>query len=65
MLNTSDNIDVTVEKLRLLEQTYEETRTESGGSDHSRELTLRSLKRLINQLKEELARSESRSRSGT
>jgi len=65
MLNTTDSIDVTVEKLRLLEQTYEETRIESGGSDRSRELTLRSLKRLINQLKEELARSESRSKCGT
>jgi len=49
---------VTRQKLRLLEQTYEEVRRDDAGSAHSRELTLRSLKGLINQLKEEIARYE-------
>ena len=51
--------DVTCDKLRLLEQAYAEAELDSTGTAHTRELTLRSLKRLINQLKEEIARFES------
>ncbi len=40
---------------------YEANKREQGGDEHMRELTMRSLKRLINQLKEESARFESRS----
>jgi hypothetical protein len=64
MINIIDTVDVTREKLRILEQTYEETRSEPSGDTHSRELTLRSLKSLINQLKEELVRHESRAGRG-
>jgi hypothetical protein len=64
MIKIIDTMDVTRAKLRLLEQTYEVTRSEPNGDAHTRELTLRSLKRLINQLKEELARHESRAGRG-
>jgi hypothetical protein len=48
-------------KLRLLEERYEQNKREQGGDEHVRELSMRSLKRLINQLKEEIARFESHS----
>ncbi len=53
-------IDVTRDKLRLLEKTYAEEERDSTGTAHTRELTLRSLKQLINQLKEEIARHGTR-----
>ena len=49
-------LEVTREKLRLLEQTLDEVKGDSSGTVHTRELTLRSLKGLINQLQEEIAR---------
>jgi len=45
-------------KLARLEARYEILRNETGGDAHVRELTMSSLKRLINQLKEEIARYE-------
>jgi len=48
-------------KLGMLEEQYETARTDSDIAEHVRELTLRSLKRLINQLKEEIVRFEARS----
>lgn len=45
-------------KLRELEQLYTETRDRPTSSEHVRELTLRSLKKRINQFKEEIARFE-------
>ena len=59
-LQSQREVDVTREKLRGLEEEYEAARTRPESSDRMRELTLRSLKKLINQLKEELVRSESR-----
>ncbi len=56
---TIDNerqIEATRDKLRLLEETYEQVDARSTGTPHTRELTKRSLKGLINQLKEEIAR---------
>jgi len=47
-------------KLRLLEESYEEARNDAEGGEHVRELELESLRRLINQLKEEIARYEAR-----
>ena len=47
-------------KLRELEQLYEKTRQEPATSAHVRELTLRSLKKRINQFKEEITRFETR-----
>jgi len=57
-LNNHRQLEVTREKLCLLEQTFDEAKHDSTGTAHTRELTLRSLKGLINQLKEEIARHE-------
>lgn len=46
-------LEVTREKLCLLEDGYEANRREQGGDQHVRELSMKSLKGLINQLKEE------------
>ena len=53
-------LEVTREKLSLLESLYEADKRDQSGDAHVRELSMRSLKRLINQLKEEIARFESR-----
>jgi hypothetical protein len=50
----------TREKLRELEERYDLRRREPSNDAHVRDLTLQSIKRLINQLKEEIARYESR-----
>jgi len=47
-------------KLEELEQLYARTRDRPASSEHVRELTLRSLKKRINQFKEEIARFEAR-----
>jgi hypothetical protein len=47
-------------KLQLLEKSYEEARQDTEGDEHVRDVELESLKRLINQLKEEIARYEAR-----
>ncbi len=58
-LQSHRQLEATREKLRLLEERYEANMREPGGDEHVRELSMRSLKRLINQLKEEIARFES------
>jgi len=58
-------LESTRKKLRLLEERYEANQRERGGDEHVRELTMRSLKRLINQLKEEITRFESRRTANT
>ena len=50
----------TREKLREVEQWYEELRHDQSEDEHVKQLTLRSYRRLINQLKEEIARFEAR-----
>ena len=64
-LQSHRELEATREKLRLLEERYEANKREPGGDEHVRELSMRSLKRLINQLKEEIARFESHSSLGT
>ena len=59
-LQSQRELEVTREKLRLLEERYAANQREQGGDQHVRELSMRSLKQLINQLKEEIARFESR-----
>ena len=54
--------DNTRAKLQALEQLFERKRQEPA-DEHVREQTLRSLKRRINQFKEEMARFEARIRS--
>ena len=58
MLQNERELADTREKLRLLEESYEEVRQESGANEELREAELESLKRFINQLKEEIARYE-------
>ena len=64
-LESQRELETTREKLRLLEERYEVNQREDGDA-HVQELSMRSLKRLINQLREEIARYEARSslRSG-
>src|SRR5438132_14359194 len=50
-------------KLQDLEQLYVKTQQDPATSEHVRELTLRSLKKRINQFKEEIARFEARAGS--
>ena len=60
ILRIERGVELTRAKLRLLEERYEANKRELGGDQHVRELSMRSLKRLINQLKEEITRFESR-----
>jgi len=60
-LESCRELEATREKLRLLEERYEANKREEGGDEHVREMSMRSLKQLINQLKEEIARFEARS----
>ena len=57
ILNSDRELTNTKRKLLLLEEAYEEARADTE-DDHLRELEMESLKRLINQLKEEIARYE-------
>jgi hypothetical protein len=50
-------------KLQILEELYERTREEPTENTLVQELTLRSVKKRINQFKEEIARFECRVRS--
>lgn len=59
-LKNERELEATREKLKLLEERYDANLREKVGDQHVRELSMRSLKRLINQLKEEIARFESR-----
>jgi ABC-type Zn uptake system ZnuABC Zn-binding protein ZnuA len=56
------SVVVTREKLRYLEERYEINRNDVDGNLRIRQLNMTSLKRLINQLKEEIARYECRLR---
>ena len=51
-------------KLEELERLYARSQQGPASSEHVRELTLRSLKKRINQFKEEITRFEARIRSG-
>ena len=57
-LKNNTELANTREKLRELEDRYASRLRETPANSHVHELTLRSLKRLINQLKEEIARFE-------
>lgn len=52
------------EKRRTLQEEYDAVRTDPVEDERVRALTLRSLKRLINQLTEEIARFEARAGTG-
>ena len=57
-LQSEREVNNTRAKLRLLEEGYEDLRKEAGGDEELREASMESLMRLINQLKEEIARYE-------
>jgi uncharacterized protein involved in exopolysaccharide biosynthesis len=50
-------------KLSRLEARYETRRKETGGNEHVRQLTMRSLKATINQFKEEIARYQAKAQA--
>jgi hypothetical protein len=59
-MNLTSDIEVanTRRKLAELESRYEELQTSDEYDEHLRQLTMRSLKKLVNQLKEEIVRYE-------
>ena len=59
-LEDEREFQATREKLGSLEARYQSVSQDPGDDAHIQELTLRSLKRMINQMKEEIARYESR-----
>jgi len=58
ILNSQREVENTRQKLRLLEERYKLIAERPCETEHVRELTLHSLKRIINQMKEEIARFE-------
>jgi hypothetical protein len=64
-LNSSRELEVAREKLRLLESCYAEDQRQPDGDAHMQEVNLRSLHRMINQLKEEIVRYEARTATPT
>jgi len=59
-LNNEREVANTRMKLARLEARYEALRRDANGDRRLRELSMTSLKRLINQFKEEIARYEAR-----
>jgi hypothetical protein len=59
-LKDEREVEVTREKLRSLELRYQKVNEDSEKDAHIQELTLRSLRSMINQMKEEIARFEAR-----
>lgn len=57
-LKNTKELEATREKLRILEERYAATQRRQGGDERVRNLTLESLKKLINQLTEEIVRFE-------
>jgi hypothetical protein len=58
-IQNTRQLDHTRRKLQILEGRLQELDAEPVGTSHPRELTKRSLKKLVNQLKVEIARFES------
>jgi len=57
-LQSRREMEATRQKLDLLQRRYEEMQTESPPDRHVHELSMRSVKSMINQLTEEIARFE-------
>ena len=58
MIQNTRELEKSKEKLRILEEEYEVARQEPADDEEVREAELQSLKELINQFKEEIARYE-------
>jgi len=65
MIENIRELENTREKLRILEEGYEEACQEPSDDEEVREAELQSLKQFINQLKEEIAWYECHARSRT
>jgi len=67
MAELKDQIELenTREKLQMLEQQYAAAQMRPSVNRYARQLTLRSLKKLINQLTEEIVRFKSREKKPT
>lgn len=62
-LQSKRELETTRKKLTGLERLYDATLAAPGEKTYARELTLRTLKRTINQLKEDIARFEAKTSS--
>lgn len=62
-IQSKRELEVTRRKLRRLEEQYEKSSTAPGDKNYARQLGLRSLRRIANQLKEEIARFEAREKT--
>lgn len=62
-LQSNRELEVTRKKLQELEHLCADTQADSSQGGYSRELTLRSLRRTIKQLKEDIARFEAHANS--
>ena len=62
-LASEQEVEATREKIRLLETRYEALCQEPTDDAHVRELTLRSLKRIIHQMQEDILRYSCRAAS--
>ena len=58
VIRTQRQLENTKEKLRLLEEHFQRRKQESADDSYVRKLSLQSLKRTMNQLKEEIVRFE-------
>jgi len=58
MIQSTRELENSREKLRTLEDEYEAARRDSAGDADAREAELQSLRELINQFKQEIARYE-------
>ncbi len=59
-LKNQQEVRATLEKIRLLEARYTSLQQTPAADRHVRELSLRSLKRTVNQMREEVVRFETR-----
>lgn len=64
-IESQRQLENTRNKLRELEELYSKTQQSSATEAHVRELTLRSLKKRMNQFQEEIARFEARAGPAT
>jgi hypothetical protein len=64
-IQSKRELEVTREKLRGLEELYGRTAAAPVENPHTRELTLQSLQRTINQLKEEIVRFQAHTAAAT
>ena len=59
-LRSKREVQVTRQKIDDLERLFKSTRADSIQNDHQRELTLRSIRKTINAMREEVSRFEAR-----